>query len=126
MKPFDIATDVTLECPKCRAYKTVPRPTDIPAEVRLIEIICPDCDDGDRHAETWYSAPGVEVSQDRATMTAARQPPSVDPDCVELARKFLMDVAVFVTDEKAAADLASLSEAIQAAVEDWFFSKEQP
>jgi hypothetical protein len=71
VKPFDIATDVTLECPECRAYKTVPRPTDIPAEVRLIEIICPDCDDGDRHAETWYSAPGVEVSQDRGAAEKA-------------------------------------------------------
>ncbi len=64
-KTFDISTDVTLECPVCRAYKTVPRTPDLPAEVRLIEIICPDCDDGDRHIETWYSAPGVEVSQNR-------------------------------------------------------------
>ena len=61
---FDIKTDVTLECPCCRAYNTVPRPADLPADVRLIEIICPDCDDGDRHAEVWYSAPGIVVSQD--------------------------------------------------------------
>ena len=65
MKPFDIATDVTLECPYCRTYKTVPRSAELPPHVRLIEIICPDCDDGDRHGETWYSAPGIEVSQDR-------------------------------------------------------------
>lgn len=65
MKPFDIKTDVTIECPSCRQYKTVPRTVDLPAQVRLIEIICPDCDDGDFHAETWFSAPGVEVSQDR-------------------------------------------------------------
>ncbi len=63
--PFDIKTDVTLECPYCRAYKTIPRPSKLPAEVRLIEIVCPDCDDGDYHAVTWYSAPGVEVSQNR-------------------------------------------------------------
>lgn len=61
---FDITTQVTLECPWCRTYKTVPRSPELPAEVRLIEIICPDCDDGDFHSETWYSAPGVEVSQD--------------------------------------------------------------
>ena len=61
---FDIKTQVTLECPRCRSYKTVPRTPELPAEVRLIEIICPDCDDGDRHSETWFSAPGVEVSQD--------------------------------------------------------------
>lgn len=65
MKPLNIKTDVTLECPRCRQYKTVPRTAELPAEVRLIESICPDCDDGDRHAETWFSAPGVEVSQDR-------------------------------------------------------------
>jgi hypothetical protein len=65
MKPFDIKTDVTLECPKCRAYKTVKRTPELPAEVRLIEIICPDCDDGDFHTETWFSAPGVVVSQNR-------------------------------------------------------------
>lgn len=65
MRPFNIATDVTLECPNCRAYKTVPRTPELPPEVRLIEIICPDCDDGDFHTETWFSAPGIEVSQDR-------------------------------------------------------------
>src|SRR4051812_35775704 len=64
MKTFDIHTDVTLECPRCRAYKTVDRTVELPAAVRLIEIICPDCDDGDRHADRWFSAPGVEVSQD--------------------------------------------------------------
>lgn len=62
---FNAAIHVTLECPFCRAYKTVPKPPKIPPEVRLIEIICPDCDDGDLHAESWFSAPGVEVSQDR-------------------------------------------------------------
>ena len=67
MRPFDIKTDVTLECPRCRQYKTLPRSivADLPAEVRLIESLCPDCDDGDRHTETWFSAPGIEVSQDR-------------------------------------------------------------
>ncbi len=65
MKPFNIETDVTLECPYCRAYKTVPRSTNLPPTVRLIKSVCPDCDDGDFHAETWFSAPGVEVSQDK-------------------------------------------------------------
>ena len=36
--------EVTLECPQCRANKNVPRPPDIPENVRLIELICPDCD----------------------------------------------------------------------------------
>ena len=63
-RPFDITTDVTLECPRCHAWKAAPRTADLKAQVRLIEIICPDCDDGDFHQETWFSAPGVEVSQD--------------------------------------------------------------
>jgi hypothetical protein len=70
VKSFDIRTDVTLECPSCRQYKTLPRNivTDLPPDVRLIESLCPACDDGcDRHTERWFSAPGVEVSQDRQT-----------------------------------------------------------
>lgn len=67
MKQFDIATDVTLECPSCGQYKTLPRTivADLPAEVRLIESLCPDCWDGDYHSEKWFSAPGIEVSQNR-------------------------------------------------------------
>jgi C4-type Zn-finger protein len=42
-------TDVTLECPLCGTYKTVSRPADVPANVRVIKIVCPDCDDGDFH-----------------------------------------------------------------------------
>ncbi len=66
-RPFNIKTDVTIECPCCRQYKTILRSicADLPAEVCLIESLCPDCDDGDRHTEKWFSAPGVEVSQDR-------------------------------------------------------------
>ena len=63
-RPFNLTTDVTLECPRCGAYKTVDRTPDLPASVRLLKIICPDCDDGDFHAETWFSAPGIVVSQD--------------------------------------------------------------
>lgn len=48
----------------------------------------------------------------------------VDPDCVELARKFLADaiVAEAPSDKQVAADTQSLSEAIQVAIEDWFFA----
>lgn len=62
-KPYDQATQVTLECPCCGAYKNVPR-HGVPFKVRLIVSECPECHTGDRHTETWYSAPGVEVSQD--------------------------------------------------------------
>lgn len=56
MKPSISRPDVTLECPCCRAYKTVPRSPELPAEVRLIEIICPDCDDGDFHSAAQSAA----------------------------------------------------------------------
>lgn len=66
-RAFNKETDVTLECPNCRAYKTLDRSNQLlPAEVVLIESVCEECDDGlGRHSETWYSAPGVVVSQDR-------------------------------------------------------------
>lgn len=68
MKPL-VKTDVTLECPACRQYRVLPRSTvtDLPPEMRLIESLCPDCCcwDDDCHSERWFSAPGVEVSQDR-------------------------------------------------------------
>jgi hypothetical protein len=46
----------------------------------------------------------------------------VDPDCVELARKFLVDeqTRVPVSAKTAARNLTSLSEHIQRAVDDWF------
>jgi hypothetical protein len=48
----------------------------------------------------------------------------VDPDCVELARKFLVDAytAVEHSEKQIAADTQSLSEDIQTAIEDWFFA----
>lgn len=52
----------------------------------------------------------------------------VDPDCVELARKFL-DAAYTAeapTEKRVAAEMQSLSEAIQTAIEDWFFSHQLP
>lgn len=52
----------------------------------------------------------------------------VDPDCVELARKFL-DASYTVeapSEKQVAAELQSLSEAIQVAIEDWFFAHPLP
>ncbi len=52
----------------------------------------------------------------------------VDPDCVELARKFLADVTVAEapSEKQIAADTQSLSEAIQEAIEDWFIARPSP
>ncbi len=46
----------------------------------------------------------------------------VDPDCVELARKFLVDALTgsVISEKQVEADLQSLSEDIQTAIEDWF------
>jgi hypothetical protein len=49
----------------------------------------------------------------------------VDPDCYDLAAKFLGDAykGMPPTKEEAAADLRTLSEAIQEAIDDWFYAK---
>ncbi len=50
----------------------------------------------------------------------------VDPDCFDLAAKFLGDSynrGQPPTSEEADADLRTLSLAIQGAVDDWFFAK---
>jgi hypothetical protein len=51
----------------------------------------------------------------------------VDPDCVELARNFLAAAytAEAPSEKRAAAELESLSEAIQTAIEDWFFARDE-
>ena len=62
---YDQPTQVTLECPQCRSYKTVPRPKDIPFTVRVIELLCPECvDETELHIERWFSSPGIEVPHD--------------------------------------------------------------
>lgn len=49
----------------------------------------------------------------------------VDPDCYELAGKFLGEAykGFPPSKEEAADDLSTLSEQIQAAIDDWFFAK---
>ena len=49
----------------------------------------------------------------------------VDQDCVDLAAKFLGDAykAWPPSKEEAEADLRTLSESIQEAIDDWFFAK---
>lgn len=70
-----LGAQLRLVCPRCNQYKRYERPSDrtIPDEVTLIEIICPGCDDGDRHSETWFDAFGCEVSQNlQNTVRAVR------------------------------------------------------
>lgn len=56
----------TLQCPKCKRERWYDKATDgaIPSRVARIVVICPTCDDGDFHSETWLDAHGNEVSQD--------------------------------------------------------------
>jgi hypothetical protein len=48
----------------------------------------------------------------------------VDPDCVELARKFLAAAYTVETpsEKRVAAEICSLSEVIQTTIDDWFFA----
>lgn len=55
---------VVLACPRCARSDIVARPPDIPAKVIRCVIICPDCDDGDFHFETWFAHDGREVLPD--------------------------------------------------------------
>lgn len=52
----------------------------------------------------------------------------VDPDCVELVRRWLTadPIAKPVSDAEAEANVQSLSEDIQRAIEDWFFAHDRP
>lgn len=52
---------IFLQCPKCKRREEIEKPTDIPSIVKTVEIICPDCDDGDFHTETWFDSFGKEV-----------------------------------------------------------------
>lgn len=55
--------NLKLRCPYCGVEQPYKRDIDphIPASVATIEIICPNCDDGDFHTETWFDAEGKEV-----------------------------------------------------------------
>jgi hypothetical protein len=47
-----------LACPECGKTKIVePDSLDPPNAYRMV-IICPDCDDGDRHAPEYFDAKG--------------------------------------------------------------------
>lgn len=52
---------LTLRCPKCRKEMPTARSADDPAQAALMEIICPDCDDGDRHEPRYFRADGSEL-----------------------------------------------------------------
>jgi predicted nucleic-acid-binding Zn-ribbon protein len=55
--------DITLRCPRCNVTEPYDRCIDleVPNNVKTIVIICPKCDDGDFHAETWLDVVGREI-----------------------------------------------------------------
>ena len=55
---------ILLRCPLCCREKHICRSTyDYPEAVAL-EIVCPDCDDGDFHEPRYYDAEGACVIRD--------------------------------------------------------------
>lgn len=59
-----MADKVKLKCPKCgRQGEDERRDTDY-HDSALVEIICPDCDDGDFHSEHHFDADGKEIIRD--------------------------------------------------------------
>jgi hypothetical protein len=67
------ARRVRLECPKCKRHvsRVASFFPDVPASVMRIAVICPRCDDGDFHAETWFDDAGKEISQDSRDYSCA-------------------------------------------------------
>lgn len=52
---------ITLRCPKCPATKLVRMQEGDPYEAEVMEIICPNCDDGDRHSPRYFTANDREL-----------------------------------------------------------------
>jgi hypothetical protein len=69
--PLGVAVDhdvgrLLLRCPKCRREMPVARADyDYPEAVRM-EIVCPECDDGDFHEPFYYDAQGKQICRDPA------------------------------------------------------------
>jgi hypothetical protein len=49
---------VTLRCPRCKAEKQSPCDDFDPYGTAVVQIICPDCDDGDFHAPEFFDESG--------------------------------------------------------------------
>ena len=56
-----IANAITLRCPGCKSTMEGERADTDPKRAALMEIICPECDDGDRHSPVFFADDGSEV-----------------------------------------------------------------
>lgn len=62
---WNLRRPVTLRCPKCsRTMLTHPNRTD-PPHTSVVEVICPDCDDGDFHESSYFNAAGQQIDCDK-------------------------------------------------------------
>lgn len=59
-----MADIVTISCPKCTRTMTDKRRDRDYHDTHRIELICPDCDDGDFHLEHHFDANGDEITRD--------------------------------------------------------------
>lgn len=50
-----------LRCPKCLDSMPAHRDEHDPVDATVCEIICPSCDDGDRHSPRYFRCDGTEV-----------------------------------------------------------------
>ncbi len=59
---YDQMMQITLECPACRRYTTVPRHREMPFAVRIVELLCPECvDETEPHVERWLGDLACEI-----------------------------------------------------------------
>lgn len=52
---------IELRCSKCPQKRSVDRDEHDPSRAAVVELICPDCDDGDRHSPEFFDADGKWV-----------------------------------------------------------------
>jgi hypothetical protein len=63
-----IAKQITFRCPKCRTQREGKRLDEFdPEDADIIEIICPQCDDGDFHAPVYFNTQGNEMPWHKLT-----------------------------------------------------------
>jgi hypothetical protein len=59
--PVGVPNAIAIRCPQCKFTITGERCQTDPKRAAVMEIICPSCDDGDRHEPRFFSENGEEV-----------------------------------------------------------------
>lgn len=72
--------EITIRCPKCKKTMTDKRRDTDYHDTHTVEIVCPDCDDGDFHSELHFDASGKTIVRDPSKEPTAQPAPVVGGD----------------------------------------------